>query len=113
MIAAMVNDAKAARSILVVVIEPTNLERMRQADPVTLESRPAGGILLPPLFPMNFSVLIAYEEDTEKLQEMVKEDGYKALKWLERGRRFDPATDGTKNSFIIHSEKVKVPDEEN
>jgi hypothetical protein len=107
MIAAMVNDAANLRSILIVVIEPANLERMRQADPATLESVLAGGALVPPMFPMNFSVLIAYEEDTAKLQEMVKKEGHEALKWLERGRRFDPTVDGMKNAFVIPREHVK------
>jgi hypothetical protein len=98
MLAAMINIKELRQTILVVVIETDNLERMKEADPITLESHAAGGLLPTPLYPLNFSVLIAYEEDTDELQRQAKIGGAAFLNWLERSRKFDPAKDGVKNA---------------
>jgi hypothetical protein len=98
----MVNMLAEARSVLVVVIEADNLERMKKADPITLESFLQGGGLKPPMFPLNMSVLIAYEDDQPKLYELAREghtpEGTKALfDYLERGRVFIEGKDGLEN----------------
>jgi len=104
MIASMVNLPKEARSVLVVVIEADNLERMKKADPVTLESYRAGGVLPPPMFPLNLSVLVAYEEDQTTLYALAKAandspEGVKSLfEYLERNREFIPGKDGVQHT---------------
>ena len=45
MIASVINIPERKRSIIVIVIEPDNLERMSKGDPATLESRSLGGIM--------------------------------------------------------------------
>jgi len=104
MIMAIVDLPAERRSVLIVVIEPDNLERMKKADPVTLESSLQGGLLKPPAYPLDFSVLIGYEEDSAKLYELAKAARtphavLELLKWLERGRVFDPKQgDGVENA---------------
>jgi hypothetical protein len=103
MIMSMVNLELELRSVLLVIIEKDNLERMQKADPVTLESFARGGGLQYPAFPRNLSVLIAYEEDQPKLYELAKAankdaEGVMALfKYLERGREFIEGKDGMKH----------------
>jgi hypothetical protein len=98
MLVAMINISELKQSILVVVIEQENLERMKLADPITLESHLAGGMLPPPGYPLNFSVLIAHEEDSEELYKQAKIGGVGFMRWLERGRKFNPSKDGLKNA---------------
>ena len=104
MIMAMVDLPAERRSVLIIVIEADNLERMKKADPISLESALQGGLLRPPAYPLDFSTLIAYEEDREKLYTMAKAaktpHGVSELfKWLERGRVFDPKQgDGVENA---------------
>jgi hypothetical protein len=105
MIAAMLNVPGLNESILLVVIERDNLERMRTADPITLESIQKGGILSAPHYPMSFSVLVAYEEDDAELYRMAKGPPLELLKWLERGRKWVPGLDGKENSFSIRKGK--------
>jgi hypothetical protein len=103
----MLNVDELQQTILFVVIERDNLDRMRQADPATLESILKGGVLAPPKYPMNFNVLIAYEEDDAELYRRAKEDPLEMLKWLERGRRFVKGIDGKENSFSLRKEPSK------
>jgi hypothetical protein len=106
MIAAMLNIKEMQTSILVVVIEPENLERMKTGDPATLESLSKGGILAPPLFPLNFSTLIAYEPDTTELYIKAQGPALEFLQWLERGRVFIKGKDGVENTRVIRSERL-------
>jgi hypothetical protein len=105
MIAGMINSDELQQSILFVVIERDNLERMKQGDPATLESIMKGGVLLPPRWYMNFSVLIAYEEDDAELYRHARDgNGLELLQWLERGRKFVKGLDGAENTFSIRKE---------
>lgn len=97
----MVNFDELKQSILYVVLEEDNLRRMNLADPVTLESAKKGGLLPRPVYPENFSVLIAYERDTDELYRKAQEGGAILLKWLERGRVFKPGVDGVGEAFRI------------
>jgi hypothetical protein len=103
MIMSMVNLSSEGRSILVAVLEPENLDRMKKADPITMESNESGGGLAAPMFPQNFSVLIAYEEDQEKLYSLARSagegwDGVREfISYLERGRVFIEGVDGVQN----------------
>jgi hypothetical protein len=107
MIAAMLNIKELQQSILIVVIEPENLERMKTGDPATLESIAKGGILVPPLFPLNFSTLLAYEPDTAELYIKAQGPPLEFLQWLERGRVFIPGKDGVENSKVIRRGDAK------
>jgi hypothetical protein len=97
MLVTMVNDSFAKRSILYVVIEKANLERMEKADPITIESALEGGVMPPAQFPENFSLLIAYEPNSEELDEMARRGGVEFMRYLERGRTWKPEVDGVDN----------------
>jgi hypothetical protein len=101
MIAAMMNIQNLKQSILVVVLESGNLRRMELGDPATLESTNNGGVLAPPLYPNNFSVLIAYDLDEKTLYEKAKGPAGEFLRYLERGRKFYSEVDGKENTFSI------------
>ena len=103
MIMSMVNMPAERRSVLLVVIEKENMERMKEADPVTLESYARGGGLPPPEFPRNLSLLIAYDEDRPKLYALAKDANKDAagvvalIQYLERGRKYIEGKDGVEN----------------
>jgi hypothetical protein len=105
MIAAMLNLQELKQSILIVVIESGNLRRMELGDPATLESTNNGGVLTPPLYPLNFNVLIAYDTDEKKLHEMAKGNPMEFLRYLERGRKFYKEIDGAENAMRIERER--------
>ena len=105
MIAAMMNIHELKQSVLIVVIESGNLRRMELGDPATLESTNNGGILVPPIYPLNFNVLIAYDIDEKKLHEMAKGPAQEFLRYLERGRKFYKEIDGVENVLKIEREK--------
>jgi len=100
MIAAVMNFTDQERTVIVVVIEPENLQRMSTGDPATLETESLGGILPPVLYPNNYAVLIAYEQDEVELYKKARENPVALLQYLERGRRFLPG-DGTENAFKV------------
>lgn len=104
MLAAMMNIDELKQSILIIVIEPDNFKRMKEADPITLESINNRGLLEPPRYPENFNTLIAYEEDDVALWGLAKTNPLEMLRWLERGRKFDPKVDGKNNSFRMSKE---------
>jgi hypothetical protein len=97
MLVTMVNDSFTKRSVLYVVIEKDNLERMEKADPFTLEAVREGGVMPPIEFPDNFNLLIAYEPNSEELQEMARRGGFEFMRYLERGRVWKPEVDGVAN----------------
>ena len=101
MIAAMLNIPELRQSILVCVIEPENYERMKTGDPATLESFVSGGILPPPTFPLNLSMLVAYEADETELYIKANGNPLEFLRWLERGRKWVEGRDGVEHSTRI------------
>lgn len=104
MIISMVDVDAKKQSILFVVIEKDNLDRMAKADPITLESIPEGGMLPAIKYPQNFSILIAYEPDSEELYRQGKRGGLNLLGWLERGRKFIKGLDGKEHTFKMPKE---------
>jgi hypothetical protein len=105
MICAMINIDEVSRSVLLVVIEKENLDRMKRADPITLESIPSGGILGRPKYPNDFNLLVAYEEESAELYKLVQTgSGADLLRYLERGRVFDPNTDGKHHTVKLNKE---------
>jgi len=107
MIAAMLNLTVLEQSILIVVIETDNFERMKDGDPITLESVLKGGILPPPSFPLNFSTLIAYEPDTAELYIKAQGEPLAFLQWLERGRVFIEGVDGSEHTVRLRRGDAK------
>ena len=102
MIAAVMNFHDLKRSVIVVVIEADNLQRMKKGDPATLETHSLGGVLPDILYPTNYGVLVAYEEDEVELYKMARTgDGADLLRYLERGRKFLRHIDGTDKAFTI------------
>jgi hypothetical protein len=105
MIAAMLNDPVSRQSIFILIIAPENMKRMRAADPITLESPQRRGVMPYPLY-KDFSILVAYEEPTEELMQIVKtHDLHALLNHLERGREFIAGVDG-----VEHIETIPHPE---
>ena len=107
MITARLNFEEEKSSVLLIVFEKDNLERMKQADPITIESPRRGGKIMQGIkYPESLSLLIAYEEDDAELYRLSKAGDLLALlTYLERGRKFDPKTDGADNVFHLHKAK--------
>jgi hypothetical protein len=73
-------------SLLVIVIEQDNLERMAKADPITLKSKRGGGILVPAEHPENLRVVVALEKDSAHVYEFLeRQDRAGLLQYLMRG----------------------------
>jgi hypothetical protein len=87
-------------SVLFVVITPDNLKRLKQADPITLESQKRGGMLTFK-YGNNLSILVAYEEDEEAMKAMAAKSPIEFLAYLERGRTWNPSEDGKENVIPI------------
>jgi hypothetical protein len=76
-------------SWLVVVIEPDNLRRMKEHDPITLHSQTFGGYLKPIEHPKRFHMIVCYEEEVTLVYEYMKARDFTGLrKYLERGYQF-------------------------
>jgi hypothetical protein len=103
---AMLNLEESKQSILLVVIERDNLDRMKKADPITLESVNVGGLLEPPKYPEKFSMLLAYEDDDDEVYKRVRGDRMEFLRWLERGRKFIKGVDGIEHTFTLPPQKT-------
>jgi hypothetical protein len=97
----MLNLTESKESILVVIMEQENVDRMAKADPITLESISRGGFLPAPEFPEQFSILVAYEPDSKELQARAAVGGVEFLMWLERGRKWIEGTDGRRDPIVI------------
>jgi hypothetical protein len=57
---------------VLVIIEHDNFERMKEHDPLTVAPVSMGGILKEPVYPGNFHLLIAYEEDSGPCYELIR-----------------------------------------
>jgi hypothetical protein len=101
MILAKIDSDELEATLLCIVLESENVERMKKADPVTLESIRRGGILTPIKYPKNCSILIAIEEDYKELHQKLQGDRAELVKWLERGRVFIQGIDGKENTYRV------------
>ena len=83
-------------SLMIFVLQDENIERLKIADPITMESTTLGGFLPPAMFPNHLRIMIAYESDMKKITEMAsKPDGVKQLiDYLNRGYEYVPGVDG-------------------
>jgi len=100
MICTMIDVEKINQTFLIVIIEPSNFERMRKADPITLEAVARGGALPTPKFPTNMSMIVAYEEDDVELYRLCRSGTAtlgELITYLERGRTWQKAADGRQN----------------
>jgi hypothetical protein len=103
MMATLVNNDERQESYILVVIQPDNLERMRKADPITLESVALGGILPTAKYPEKLGVLIAYEEDEVALYKAAQSGNFAdMIRFVHRGYRFNRDEDGTQRAFSIN-----------
>lgn len=104
MIAFCVDIPEKQRTVYCIVLEKDNLDRMREGDPATLESRISGGLLPTPRFPGNFCILMAYLEDTREFYEIAhktKSSPLDLLRYLEKNRQWRPEVDGVENSTSL------------
>jgi hypothetical protein len=102
MIASVINDPREKQTVILLIIEPENLERMSKGDPATLESVAMGGVLPNVEYPENYGVIVAYETDSLELYKKTRGgDLGELLRYLNRGRRFIQGVDGTGNAFKI------------
>jgi len=99
MIVIALDIPREQRTVFAIVIEKLNLERMKEGDPVTLESKAFGGVLPVPTYPANLSLLIAYLEDTKEFYVIAeKRDPRAMLEYLERHRQWQPDVDGREHA---------------
>lgn len=101
MILFQLNFLDEQRTVTCIILEKENLDRMREGDPVTLESSNQGGVLKPAFFPNRMSVLIAYLEDSREFYEIAhKNPGnpLPLLAYLEKHRQWRPEVDGVENA---------------
>lgn len=90
-----------ASDMLLIVLDPANLERMKAADPAEVQMaqlRKAGHLLLQPI------IHICYEENTPEWRKLVQSGDIKAiLRFLGRGWKFRPeAGDHDRGPESIH-----------
>lgn len=82
------------KSIVIVILEHDNFERMANADPVTLQSNDAGGIL-DIQHPDNYEIVIAYEEDSSTIMGFAQRgDMQGLLAHIARGFKYVEGVDG-------------------
>lgn len=102
MIASVINFSQQERSLILIVLERDNLDRMKSADPVTLETKELYGVLDPPAYPNRLSLIIAYEEDDAELYRMATQaDASELMNYLSRGIKFLPE-DGSSKAFVLN-----------
>ncbi len=73
--------------VLVLIMEPENLVRMRQGDPFDLKLAVVPGLRIDARL-RQLDLIIAYEEDMDKIMAFrEKKDLAGLMTWLERGRK--------------------------
>ena len=86
MIVFQTEDNLNDESILVIVIEADNLDRMKKSDPITLKSAQMGGLLKTVGHADRFRVIVSYEQDSGPLYEFLqKQDQGGLMQYLLRG----------------------------
>jgi hypothetical protein len=73
MIFAQCDSDEIESTLLIIVLEADNLQRMEKADPITLEVGVPGSILRPIKYPNRVRLLIAYEKDAGRIYQMIRE----------------------------------------
>jgi len=104
MLMTLVDNDQDKTSYLVIVLEKDNLERMRHADPMTLETRARGGRLPVAKYPEALRILVGYEEDEETLWKMGQRGNFgEMIEYLTRGWEFRQGIDGTEHAFSLRT----------
>ena len=86
-------------TLILVVLEKDNLDRMKQADPITMSYSDIKD-MVDIRHPNNYHLVVAYEENTEYLISLIKDGKISvALKYLNRGYNFIPGIDGNISLF--------------
>jgi hypothetical protein len=94
MVVFQVENKLTGESLLVIVIEQDNLERMEKADPITLKSKRSGGLLAPVEHPDNLHVMVAFEKNSGYVYELLQQQDKRGLlQYLMRGYELQ-ITDG-------------------
>lgn len=75
-------------STLVFVLQKENIDRMAQADPITLEQMTSGGFLPPLEDPADLKIVICYEPIDDDLIAAVKSGVKPLMGYLMRGYQF-------------------------
>jgi hypothetical protein len=104
MILLALNIHAQQRSVIAIVLEKDNLARMREGDPVTLESIAGGGTLPAPHYPANTSILISYLEDSAEFYEIARKSGnnpFALMGYLEEKRQWRPEVDGKEHTVNL------------
>ncbi|HEY2352010.1 MAG TPA: hypothetical protein VGH83_05835 [Candidatus Acidoferrum sp.] len=104
MIATLIDHDARKESFLIIIIQPDNLERMRKADPITLETKEIKGGLLPtPKYPARLTVVIAYEEDDFEINKLALTGEFsEVLRYIMRGYKFHRDIDGKEHAFTLN-----------
>lgn len=88
MIIAQFDSDQEQATYLMLILERENLDRMKLADPITLES---GAFLKPITYPANFHLMIAYEDEVDHIYALAHAGkNRELLKYVMRGYKFIP-----------------------
>ncbi len=83
------DDDRAQESYMVVVLEPEQLGRMKQGDPVTIQPMSEGGRMPVIKYPAKFGLLVAYEEQAGECYRLIQSKDYAGLlRHIWRGYKF-------------------------
>lgn len=99
-----INDEKREKTLVMLIIEKNNLERMKAGDPITIESVSDGGVLLKKVkYPGNMSWMIAYSEDDRVLYRLARNGDLAGIAThIQRNRKWVPEEDGRNNIVSLH-----------
>jgi hypothetical protein len=89
MITTIANIDEQQQTIIVIVLQPSNLERMRQADPVTMESKALYGSMETIKYPDRVRIMVAYEEDQSELYSKMAQQDQSFIEYLMRGYQYE------------------------
>jgi len=90
-----VNNHEVKSTIMIIIIQPDNFERMKVGDPLTFQSASLGGLLPTIAYPNRLYMVIAYEEDLSKVYELSGDGKYAELmNYLHRGYSYVSGLDG-------------------
>lgn len=94
-----VNSPTIRQSLLIVVLEKNNVERMQAADPLTIECKVAGGLMPTIEYPDQLNLMIAYEDRVDWIGELAeKGDLGEIIRRLNRGFKYVEGEDGIEHT---------------
>lgn len=107
----MINNDQSRESVLFIILERDNLDRMKKADPITLSTEGLKGILPSPKYPDRMGVMVAYEEDEVAVYQLAQSgDTHAMFQYVMRGYKWKRDLDGDHNAFKIpRNENPQTP----